>query len=234
MLAVDPLEGFDDSFFPMLGYLAGTLSPHDIAAVTGLEGSAPTRDDLKAFAAAFATTSAAPMFHIVGVTPEAPTLDAVMADGAKRITVTRDDLAEAWRGLNLSPAGPVGLVAIGNPHSSVEELTLLATLTSGRRKAESVDLVVTTSRATLAAIEANGVAAALFSFGVRIATDICWCMMGEPVAPPRQGAVMTNSGKYAHYGPALTGGRFFFGSFDACVAAACSGFASPEAPRWLS
>ncbi len=35
----------------------------------------PQRDDLKAFAAAFATTSAAPMFHIVGVTPEAPSLE---------------------------------------------------------------------------------------------------------------------------------------------------------------
>lgn len=234
VLAVDLPAGTDDGFYPMLGYLAGLLSPHDIAAVTGLEGSRPSRDDLKAFAAAFATTSAAPMFHIVGVTPEAPTLDAVVADDAKRITVTRDDLAEAWRGLNPSPAGPVGLVAIGNPHASVEELTELAALSRGRKKAETVDCVVTTSRATLAAIEGSGVAAALSAFGVRIATDICWCMMGEPVAPPRHGAVMTNSGKYAHYGPALTGGRFFFGSLGGCVEAACSGVASPEAPRWLS
>jgi predicted aconitase/predicted aconitase with swiveling domain len=232
VLDVDMPAEHDDSFFPLLGYLAGLLSPHDIAAVTGLEGSEPTPDDLKAFAAAFATTSAAPMFHIVGVTPEAPTLDA--AEGARRISVTRDDLAEAWRGLNPSPSAPVGLVAIGNPHASVDELTRLAALARGRRKADGVDCVVTTSRATLAAIEAAGVTAALRDFGVRIATDICWCMMGEPVAPPRQGAILTNSGKYAHYGPALTGGHFFFGSLATCVEAACSGVASPEAPRWLT
>ncbi len=58
-------------------------------------------------------------------------------------------------------------------------------------------------------------------------------MMGEPVSPPRRGAILTNSGKYAHYGPALTGGRFFFGSLAACVEAACSGEAMPDPPSWL-
>ena len=43
--------------------------------LTGLEASGMTADDLKAFGAALATTSAAPMFHIVGVTPEATTLE---------------------------------------------------------------------------------------------------------------------------------------------------------------
>ncbi len=234
VLAVDRVEGFDDSFFPLLGYLVGLLSPHDIAAVTGLEATRPTRDDLKAFAAAFATTSAAPMFHIVGVTPEAPSLEAVAVEGARRIAVTRADLADAWRSLNPSPAGPVGLVAIGNPHSSIEELVRLAELTRGRRKAEGVDLFVTTSRATLAAAASSGVAASLTDFGVRIATDICWCMMGEPVSPPGSGAILTNSGKYAHYGPALTGGRFFFGSLGDCVEAACSGEAGGGLPGWLS
>ncbi len=234
VLAVNAPEDFDDAFFPLLGYLAGLLSPHDIAAMTGLETSRPTVDDLKAFAAAFATTSAAPMFHIVGVTPEAPTLEAIVTAEAKRIVVTGDDLAGAWRGLNPSPSGAVGLVAIGNPHSSVEELTRLAALAAGRTKADSVDCVVTTSRATLAAIETSGVATALRDFGVRIATDICWCMMGDPVTPPRHGAILTNSGKYAHYGPALTGGRFYFGSLEACVVAACSGEATPEVPAWLS
>ncbi len=150
---MEAADCFDDSFFPLLGFLAGLLSPHDIAAVTGLEGSQPTRDDLKAFAAAFATTSAAPMFHIVGVTPEAPSLRPLQRRDAKRIAVTREDLRQAWRGLNPSPAEAIGLVAIGNPHSSVEELTRLAELTRGRRKDGGVDLVVTTSRATLAAIE---------------------------------------------------------------------------------
>ena len=81
-IAVDvPVERLDDAFYPTLGYHVGTIASNDIPVLTGLERAAPTADDLRAFGAAFATTSAAAMFHIVGVTPEAPTLDAVTDPG---------------------------------------------------------------------------------------------------------------------------------------------------------
>ena len=44
---------------------------------------------------------------------------------------------------------------------------------------------------------------------------------------------MTNSGKYAHYGPGLTGRQVHFGSLSACVEAACTGEASGRLPLWL-
>lgn len=229
---VEGVRPGDESFWPLLGYHVGLLSPHAIPAVTGLEAERPTPDDLKAFAAAFATSSAAPMVHIVGVTPEAPTLAA--ATGGKtvrRATVSRADLREAWTTLNPAPEGPIGLVAIGNPHSSVDELTRVAALTAGHTKAASVDLVVTTSRAVLA--EAAEPRARLEAFGARFVTDTCWCMIETPIAPPRQGGIVTNSGKYAHYGPNLVGGPFFFASLAGCVEAACSGIARADAPLWL-
>jgi hypothetical protein len=229
---VAPIRGFDDSFWPLLGYLVGLLSPHDIPAVTGLEASGPDADDLKAFAAAFATTSGAPMFHIVGVTPEAPTLDAVLKDGSERQAIGKAQLAEAWRGLNADGGGAVGLIAIGNPHSSVTEIERLADLVEGRRKATDVDIVVTTARATLA--EAAEARRRLEAFGVRFVTDICWCMMDKPIAPPRQGGIVTNSGKYAHYGPSLVGGPFHFASLAGCVEAACTGWAEAGLPEWLA
>lgn len=61
----------DDAFYPTLGYLCGLKSPRFIPAVVGLETLKPTRDDLKAFSAAFGTSSSAAMFHLVGLTPEA-------------------------------------------------------------------------------------------------------------------------------------------------------------------
>jgi cis-L-3-hydroxyproline dehydratase len=57
----------------MLGYIAGQLSPDRIPLLTGLEATTPSRDDLKAMCAAFGTTSAAPMLHVAGHTPEAAT-----------------------------------------------------------------------------------------------------------------------------------------------------------------
>ena len=55
----------------------------------------------------------------------------------------------------------------------------------------------------------------------------------EPVFPPDARTVLTNSGKYAHYGPGLSGRAVRLGSLDDCVEAAVSGRAAPSTPRWL-
>jgi cis-L-3-hydroxyproline dehydratase len=230
------VEAVDDSFYPLLGYLVGLLSPNDIPAITGLEGFHPTADDLKGFSAAFATTSAAPMFHMIGVTPEAPTLAEALGghDPAATLDVTRADLKAAWQTLNLGSDDRIGLVALGNPHSSASELTRLAALVEGRRKSPDVDVIVTTSRAVMSAIEASGASAQLIAFGVRFITDTCWCMLGEPVTPPRHGGVITTSAKYAHYGPNLNAGSFRYHALAGCVEAACSGLVPRDVPDWLA
>jgi predicted aconitase len=46
-------------------------------------------------------------------------------------------------------------------------------------------------------------------------------MVGDLIIKRDIDVIMTNSGKYAHYGPGLTGKRFRFGSLEACVDAAC-------------
>ncbi len=225
----------DDSFYPLFGYLVGLLSPNDIPAITGLEKSSPTADDLKGFSAAFATTSAAPMFHMIGVTPEAPTLDVVLGgkDPGVPVIVTVDDLKNAWRTLNLGDDTTIGLLALGNPHFSTTELARLAILVEGRKKSPDVEVIVTTSRSVLGKVEASGDRSRLSAFGVRFITDTCWCMLGEPVTPPRRGGVITNSAKYAHYGPNLSAGSFRYHSLEGCVEAACSGKVPQKMPLWL-
>jgi hypothetical protein len=59
-------------------------------------------------------------------------------------------------------------------------------------------------------------------------------MLGEPIVPPNARNVMTNSGKYAHYAPGLTGRSARFGSLVDCVDAACDGHAAGVLPGWLS
>ena len=61
----------DDSFWPLVGYLAGRAFPDRIPLLRGLTDAKPSRDDLKALCAAFGTTSGAPMLQVEGVTPEA-------------------------------------------------------------------------------------------------------------------------------------------------------------------
>lgn len=229
--------GADESLYPLLGYHIGALAPSEIPLILGLEQAAPTSDDLKAFGAAFATTSAAPMFHIAGVTPEASP-DTVSRDLLRSIAVTKADLAASWNELNSAPnnhAGNnrVGLVAIGSPHASLSELERLAALCRGRIKHHDTALVVTCGRAVYEKAAEAGFVAALETFGAQLLTDTCWCMLGEPIVPRDARNVMTNSGKYAHYAPGLVGRSARFGSLADCVDAACDGYVAGIVPGWL-
>ncbi len=235
IVEVPQLDGLDDSFYPLLGYHIGALSGSRIPLVRGLEQAQPSLDDLKAFGAAFATTSAAPLFHIAGVTPEALVPEHVLEPGAT-LPTERLHLAEllhSWRALNSAREPRVDVVSLGNPHFSFSEFTALARLCQGRHKHPDVVVAITCGRAVLEQARAAGHIAGLERFGVTLVTDTCWCMLGEPVIPPAARTLMTNSGKYAHYGPGLAGRPVHFASLAECVESACSGQASARLPAWL-
>lgn len=60
------------------------------------------------------------------------------------------------------------------------------------------------------------------------------CMLNEPVVPPKARNVITNSAKYAHYGPGLVQRSFRYSNLNGCVSAAVTGHAPMARPRWLS
>ena len=226
----------DDSFWPLLGYQVGLLCGSAIPVLSGLQHSAASSDDLKAFGAAFATTSAAPMFHIAGITPEAADVASALGGQAPqhRLRIGRAELLDAWRELNSAESGPVALVALGNPHFSFSEFARLAALCAGRQRHADCALVITCGRAVLEQARAAGHVATLQAFGAQLLSDTCWCMLGEPVVPRRAHSLMTNSAKYAHYAPGLVGRRVHFAGLAACVEAACSGHNHVQPPLWLA
>lgn len=226
----------DDAFWPILGYTIGALVTVNIPAITGLEDRNPTRDDLKAFSAAFATSSSAPMFHMVNTTPEAPTLEATCQDilTLKTIVVAQKDLEACWEEFNNgSTPQQVDLISLGNPHFSVGEIKELVLLCQGRAKHPNVAVIITCGRAQHQLAAQAGYVEELEKFGVQFLSDTCWCFVQEPIIPKQIDVIMTNSGKYVHYGPGLTGKNFCFGSLSMCVEAACSGKSSGLPPPWL-
>src|SRR6266540_2317637 len=91
----------DDSLYPVLGYLTGLLAGERIPVIDGLPRET-TEDQLKALGAASASAGAVAMFHAVGVTPEAPTLEAAFGGqappevhhiGMDELRGTRDQLS---------------------------------------------------------------------------------------------------------------------------------------------
>jgi predicted aconitase len=96
----------------------------------------------------------------------------------------------------------------------------LRQLLNGRRLA--VPLYACTGRHVLQALQRDGHVKALESIGVTIVADTC--VVVTPILPEKPGAVlMTNSGKFAHYAPSMTGYSVLYGSMADCVESAVAG-----------
>ena len=229
IIDVELPPGADAAAWPLVGYLVGRAAPDVIPLIRNVAAAEPTPDDLKALCAAFGTTSAAPMLHIEGVTPEAA---GAATPDATRATLTRSDLCDGWRRLNQGPA-EIDLVAIGSPHASLRECRALADALDGRSRHRDVAAMVTAGRAIIAQAEADGTLARLRACGVAVIPDLCWCTITRPVFPQTARSVMTTSGKYAHYGPGLSGCSVRLGTLADCVDALTTGTAPARLPAWL-
>ena len=227
------VAGIDDALYALLGYCIGKVSGTQIPLVLGLENMSPTFADLKAFGAAFATTSAAPMFHISGVTPEAYKGVEILPS-LKQSSMTLADLRLCWERLNTPIDRSVAVVSLGNPHFAFEEFASLARLASGRKTSPKTRMIITCGRQIYERAAEAGFIATLEDFGAILITDTCWCMIEEPIIPVDAQNIMTNSAKYAHYGPGMTNRGFHFGSLSACVDAAECGYNEGVMPGWLS
>ncbi|WP_338806964.1 aconitase X [Pseudomonas chlororaphis] len=235
IVEVPEMSGFDESFYPLLGYHVGLIAGHRIPLVTGLDLHPVSQDDLKGFGAAFATTSSAPMFHIAGVTPEAMTLEDLLDESSppEIARISLADLQRSWKKLNTADNRHVDIISLGNPHFSVDEFKKLAGLCAGKVKHPQVSMIITSGRTVFSEAEETGAIDVLRTFGAEFVTDTCWCMIEEPVLKPNARSLMTNSGKYAHYGPGISGFGVHYAGLRTCVETACTGLAPAYAPAWI-
>ncbi|TPE53406.1 DUF521 domain-containing protein [Maribrevibacterium harenarium] len=232
IIAVAHFDQVDDSFWPLLGYIVGQLSPDRIPLITGVDHLAPSEDDLKGLCAAFGTTSGAPMLHVAGITPECH----LVATDAVTVPLTWEDLLQAWQHFNPS-ATAIDLVALGSPHFSLEECRTLAHLITQEGASTNQNLaqgIITLGQAVKQQATAEGLVAIIEAAGFRFHTDLCWCSISEPVFPTSAATVLTNSGKYAHYGPGLSGRKVHFAGLASCLASLRCGEFSATPPNWLA
>ena len=218
-----------DVFYPVLGTWLGLEVGREVAALVGFPGDV-TEDRLKALGAAGASSGSVSLFHVVGVTPEAPTLEAATQgrSDTRRIELTAERLRPALDRLSTSACDTLDAVAVGSPHLSVDELRELAGLVRGRTM--KVPFYACTGRGVLASLEASGVAAVLAEAGVELVVDTC--VVVTPILPAAGGVLMTCSGKFAHYGPSNTGYDVVYGSLEDCVASAVAGRVVRDEAVW--
>lgn len=211
-----------DIAWPILGNLYGRVIGSAVGVIAGVTMN-PGEDALKRFAATAASSGSVGLFHIAGITPEAPDPQTALNGVPPRehIVVTVDMIRESQKRLStVEGAERIDAVAIGSPHLSIDEFTILERLLAGRRVA--VPIYACTGRHVLSELEIEGRRQALESSGVVIVADTC--VVVTPVLPEKPGAVlMTNSGKFAHYAPANTGYSVIYASLADCVESAVTG-----------
>ena len=223
------LEGFRDGQFDLdelyvaIGLILGLKSGDRVPVIEGLP-LPRDEDQLKALGAAAASSGAVGLFHAVGITPEAPTLNAAFHGYApdETIVVTPEDMRDVLSHLSTSPDGtPITAACFGTPHFSRTEWERLIPLLRDAQPKTGIPIYVNTSREVHAGLLRDGLLDGLDACGLKVVTDTCTYLTA--ILERLDGTVMTNSGKWAHYAPSNIGVQVGFGSMEDCVASAAAG-----------
>jgi predicted aconitase len=207
----------------MLGYYVGEVVQERIPVLVGRLGE-PDIVRYKHFGAAAASSGGVEMYHIVGVTPEAPTESAAFGGNAP-IGTFRYGEAErrrVYETLNSNARDrDVDYVMLGCPHAALEQIEEACRLLAGRKISASCRLWIFTSRAVKQQADRAGYTDIVRTAGGHVLTDTC-SAIGQALPPGTKVAAL-DSAKQVHYLPAIMGIQAWFGSTADCIDAALTG-----------
>ncbi|WP_077002418.1 aconitase X catalytic domain-containing protein [Variovorax sp. KK3] len=216
----------DMTDYGTLGYFTGRIAGQDTPVFTGIPG-APTLEELKALSAALASSGSVSMFHAVGVTPEAPSLEEAFGGREpEKVLVFGDaEKAAAEAALNREPSDHVDWILVGCPNASVQELREVAEALEGKKVHPDVALWVTTAGAMYAMAERNGYIRTIEEAGGVVVRETCPFLARSRVIAPAKGykTLTTNSAKMAFYAPGQFGLPTHYGNLERVMKAAVSG-----------
>lgn len=162
----------------------------------------PSADQLKHLGAALASYGSMGMFHMVGVTPEAPTLKAAFGGNkpVTTITITNRDIERVYAGYN-SHGNPLNLVVFSGPQQSLFEMKALAELLDGKKIKQGSQLFITTSNGVKSAAKQLGYLGKIEAAGATVLEGVCFYIL-QNVAQMRVrngwSNLVTNSAKLAN------------------------------------
>lgn len=214
-----------DSIFEwgMLGYFTGAAVEDAIPVLEGAIGDA-TLIKHKHFGAAAASSGGVEMYHMVGITPEAPSRESAFGGSCRgeRFTYGSMERAAVYERLNsIGQSRDVDYVMLGCPHYSIDQIADAAHMLEGRTVHENSALWIFTSRAVKATAVASGYDAILRKAGAKLMTDTCSAI--SQAIPPGTKVAAFDSAKQTHYLPAMMRIEGWFGTTQECVNAACTG-----------
>jgi predicted aconitase len=192
---------------------------------TGIEQT-PTADELKHLGASLASYGSMGMYHAVGITPEAKTVEAAFGgeDPKSTITITDKDLEDLYASYDKGD-GNANLIVFSAPQLSLFELKTISELLEGKKVSEDTSLIVTTYGGYKSTSEKIGYLKRIEEAGGTVLEGVCFYIL-DSVARMRiengWDNLITNSAKLANiigahkYNPILR-------RTEECVEAAITG-----------
>jgi len=218
------LEDMTD--YGSLGCFAGRVAGQDTPVFVGLP-SDPSPEELKALSAALAAAGAVSMFHAVGVTPEAQTLEEAFGGRVPEAEIEFGDAekADVEASLNKETSDHVDWILIGCPNASVQEIREVATALDGRCVHDGVTLWVTTAPAIYTMADRVGYVRAIEAAGGTVVRETCPFLARSRAIAPAKGyrTLTTNSAKMAFYAPGQFGLPTHYGNLARVMRAAVEG-----------
>jgi predicted aconitase len=228
LMDVDPGVMKSNSFYAVLGHLVGSIAGDKIPVIEGLPVDVSS-DQLKAFCAAAASSGQLALFHAVGLTPEANSLEQAFKGGKPErvIDIRLSDLKKSDADLSTAKEGDkLDLVVLGCPHFSFDEFRELAGLIKvqtekGKTLHPDVKFIVISCQTSYALLQRSDFHDVLTIFGIEITLDTC--VFHTPIVSSKTKVIMTNSGKCAYYAPGQLSVKVAFGNMAECVDSAVEG-----------
>lgn len=207
------LEPFE---YPVLGYYLGKVLGSKIGVIDGMKGK-PSLEELKGMMAGAAASGSVALMHIVGITPEAPTLDAAFQGKKpeKTVIVNENVLKDTAKIMSTARKEEVDFVALGCPHYTIGEIEKICKLLKGRKIRPGVQCWIYTTKNTAILSERMGYRQMLENCGAILTLETC--MLISPVETWGFNAIMTDSAKCAYYAPMQCKTKVLYGSVEECI-----------------
>ena len=213
-----------DMEWDVYGFAIGEACETDVPVV--MNTARPTTTQYEKFNSAVSTGGAVRMYHLPGITPEAPTVD--FATGGKpfkrQVMLDNSVLKATYDTLNFYTSTDVDLVYLGCPHLNMVDLMLLARKLEGKRC--KVPLWIMTTPWIYEIAKQHGYVDTYEKAGAHLMSGTCLAAMGA--VPDGVRVVAVDTAKQSYY---VTGCypdddnrvQVCYGSSDDCINAALTG-----------
>jgi predicted aconitase len=220
------LDQYDPSSYKALGWYLGKIVGTNIPVFINLPPNMNI-EEVKGLLYTLTVTGATGLVHLVGITPEAYTLEAAFAGkppAFPEITVSQDQVDKAYMEISSSSDENVDLVIFGCPQCSIQEVQEIANMLEGKRVHPETQLWICTSAWVKTLCKRMGLLDKLVSSGARVVADV-GAADGPHLYLREQGVrvIAMNSARGSYYAHNLFGMDTWFGSTRQCVQTAISG-----------